>query len=69
MIELLLEKHANIEARTTEEWQTPFHYAAKYDATNSLQCLHNKGANIHVLDYKQRTPLYLAALYGNCQAE
>ncbi|XP_038666132.1 transient receptor potential cation channel subfamily A member 1-like isoform X2 [Scyliorhinus canicula] len=68
MIELLLKNQANIEARTTEEWQTPFHYAAKYDATNSLQCLYDKGANIHVLDYKQRTPLYLAALYGRDEA-
>ncbi|GCC43916.1 hypothetical protein chiPu_0027688 [Chiloscyllium punctatum] len=62
-----LSLHPNIEARTNGEWQTPFHYAAKYDATTSLQCLRSNGADINVLDYKRRTALHLAALHGNYQ--
>ncbi|XP_069776980.1 transient receptor potential cation channel subfamily A member 1-like isoform X2 [Narcine bancroftii] len=68
MIELLLQNNANIEARTTEERQTPFHFAAKYDAVNALQCLHENGANKNAVDYKERTPLYLAARHGRTEA-
>uniref|UniRef100_UPI00398F4BB0 ankyrin repeat, PH and SEC7 domain containing protein secG-like isoform X2 n=1 Tax=Pristiophorus japonicus TaxID=55135 RepID=UPI00398F4BB0 len=68
MIALLLQNNANIEARTFDELQTPFHFAAKYDAINALQYLHDNGVNIHAVDYKKRTPLYLAALYGRNDA-
>uniref|UniRef100_A0A4W3IUS7 Uncharacterized protein n=1 Tax=Callorhinchus milii TaxID=7868 RepID=A0A4W3IUS7_CALMI len=66
-IEVLLNNNANIEAKTNEEEQTPFHYAARYDALRSLHCLYKHGANIQVEDYRKRTPLHLAALYGRCR--
>ncbi|XP_059826953.1 transient receptor potential cation channel subfamily A member 1-like [Hypanus sabinus] len=40
--------------------QTPVHYAAKYDAASSLNCLLKHDADINARDYKQRTPLQLA---------
>ncbi|XP_007901655.1 palmitoyltransferase ZDHHC17 [Callorhinchus milii] len=67
-IEVLLNNNANIEAKTNEEEQTPFHYAARYDALRSLHCLYKHGANIQVEDYRKRTPLHLAALYGRSEA-
>ncbi|XP_072105122.1 uncharacterized protein [Mobula birostris] len=62
------QSRSNLEVRTIEERQTPFHFAAKYGTVSALKCLHEHGANIHVVDYKERTPLYLAALHGQNEA-
>uniref|UniRef100_A0A3B4WBW7 Transient receptor potential cation channel subfamily V member 5-like n=1 Tax=Seriola lalandi dorsalis TaxID=1841481 RepID=A0A3B4WBW7_SERLL len=43
------------------EGQTPLHYAAKNDAVGSIRLLLQGGASISCTDYKQRTPLQLAA--------
>jgi ankyrin repeat protein len=51
-------------ARTYGENQTPVHYAAKNDADNALQELINIGADVNCRDYKQRTPLHVAAELG-----
>lgn len=46
------------------EKKTPLHYAACNDACHSLRMLIKKGASVHPLDYKGRTPLQAAAELG-----
>ena len=60
----LIEISANLHARTKGEMQTPIHYAAKFNAVKSMRCLVKLGAKISDRDYKQRTPLFLAAENG-----
>lgn len=55
---------ADISARTAGEIQTPIHYAAKYNAEDSLKVLLHMGGNISDKDYKNRTPLFVAAESG-----
>ncbi len=55
---------ANLHARTFGEFQTPTHYAAKNDATQSLKMLLKLGGNVHDRDYKNRTALQVAAELG-----
>ena len=40
------------------------HYAAKNDADNALKMLIKLGADVNCRDYKQRTPLQVAAELG-----
>eukprot|EP00794_Sanderia_malayensis_P014065 gene14065-15531_t len=61
MVEFLVKNGASIHARTTGEYQTPTHYAAKNDACSSLKMLLSLGCNVHDIDYKNRTPLQVAA--------
>lgn len=50
----------------SNEKQTPVHYAAKNDACNSLKMLIKMKCKYdNVLDYKGRTPLFVAAELGN----
>lgn len=55
---------ADIEARTYKDKQTPLHFAAKNDAVGAVRMLLQNGADITVRDYKERTPLQLAANFG-----
>lgn len=55
---------ANPHARTNGEQQTPIHYAAKFNAVDSVKYLIQIGAKVWDRDYKERTPLFLAAEYG-----
>lgn len=55
---------ADLGACTYGENQTPIHYAAKNDADTALQELINIGADVNSRDYKQRTPLHVAAELG-----
>lgn len=55
---------ADPEARTLLDQQTPLHYAAKNDAVGSIRLLLQAGAAVNCTDYKQRTPLQLAANLG-----
>ena len=55
---------AEIDARTSEENQTPIHVASKYNSASVIPILIEGGARLDDLDYKQRTPLQLAAEYG-----
>ena len=55
---------ANLTACTYGENQTPIHYAAKNDADSALKELINIGADVNCRDYKQRTPLHVAAELG-----
>ncbi|XP_052106818.1 transient receptor potential cation channel subfamily A member 1-like isoform X2 [Mytilus californianus] len=64
MCEVLMERGADKEAKTKGEMQTAVHFAAKNDAAKSLKTLIKRGClydGEHVLDYRQRTPLYVAA--------
>ena len=51
-------------ATTTGELQTPLHYAARNNAVGSLKILLKLGSSIMARDYKNRTPLYVAAENG-----
>ena len=55
---------ANIEARTEGVDQTPLHLAARHNSIESVQALIKEGANIEAKDYKNRTPIFLAAELG-----
>ena len=55
---------ARIDARTKGEHQSPIHYAAKYNAVDSLKVLLHMGAMIGDRDYRNRTPLFVAAETG-----
>lgn len=55
---------AEPKARTFLDHQTPLHYAAKNEAVGSIRLLLESGASINCTDYKQRTPLQLAANMG-----
>lgn len=62
--ELFTVTAADIEARTLKHKQTPLHFAAKNDAVGGVRMLLQHGADIAVRDYKERTPLQLAAIFG-----
>lgn len=51
-------------AQTLLDKQTPLHYATKNDAVGSIRLLLQAGASISCTDYRQRTPLQLAAIMG-----
>ena len=55
---------ADLHACTAGENQTPTHYAAKNDAAKALKVLLKLGGRMEDRDYKQRTPLQVAAELG-----
>ncbi|CAL1548535.1 unnamed protein product [Lymnaea stagnalis] len=62
MVNLLIEKKANMEAKTEGEGQTPIYYAAKNDAVHSLKALVKKNCRFRrIKDYKGRSPIHVAA--------
>ena len=61
MVEFLIMNKANSTARTKGDEQTPIHYAAKYNAVASLRVLVDNKVDFNCRDYKQRTPIFLAA--------
>eukprot|EP00112_Aurelia_sp_Birch-Aquarium-sp1_P026162 Seg91.6 transcript_id=Seg91.6/GoldUCD/mRNA.D3Y31 product="Serine/threonine-protein phosphatase 6 regulatory ankyrin repeat subunit C" protein_id=Seg91.6/GoldUCD/D3Y31 len=67
MIELLYKYGALLECRTKGEFQTPIHYAAKNNAVYAAKCLMRLGADPTAKDYKQRTPVFVAAETGHGQ--
>lgn len=62
MVKFLLEKGANVEAKTIGENQTPLHYAARNEAVPCVKTLLIFNAEIDARDYKQRTPLQVRLL-------
>ena len=56
---------AHIDARTKGEQQTPLHFASKYNAEDVISVLMELGAGLADRDYKERTPMQLAAETGN----
>ena len=57
MVHFLVQRGADLHAKTGKELQTPVHFAARNDATSSLKMLMKCGADITDKDFKQRTPL------------
>ena len=57
MVQFLVQRGADLHAKTGKELQTPIHFAARNDATSSLKMLMKCGADITDKDFKQRTPL------------
>ncbi|XP_023676863.2 uncharacterized protein [Paramormyrops kingsleyae] len=68
MICFLLGMRADLGARTCTDLQTALHFAAKNDATTAIGLLVQHGADVAARDYKQRTPLQLAANRGRSEA-
>uniref|UniRef100_A0A3Q2ZHQ7 Uncharacterized protein n=1 Tax=Kryptolebias marmoratus TaxID=37003 RepID=A0A3Q2ZHQ7_KRYMA len=66
MVQFLLDQNGLSDpgAHTFLDRQTPLHYAAKNDAVGSIKLLLQAGAAISCTDYKNRTPLQLAANMG-----
>ena len=60
----LLFSPANIHGQTKGELQSPLHYAAKNNAVETIGVLLDLGAKLTDRDYKERTPLLLAAETG-----
>lgn len=48
--------------------QTAMHWAAKWNFTEILHLLLEKGANVNAMDVGQWTPLFLAAKHGHLEA-
>lgn len=63
MVEFLVSKGANVDIRTTEELQTPIHFAAKNDACKSLKALISYGVDVNCRDYQERTPLQVSIVW------
>jgi ankyrin repeat protein len=54
-----------IDGKSNKELQTPLHKAAMFGAKNVAECLISEyGVNKEAMDYKNRTPLYIAAEYS-----
>uniref|UniRef100_A0A3Q2CPN1 Transient receptor potential channel pyrexia-like n=1 Tax=Cyprinodon variegatus TaxID=28743 RepID=A0A3Q2CPN1_CYPVA len=68
MVRFLLEQKADPGAQTLLDKQTPLHYATKNDAVGSIRLLLQAGASISCTDYRQRTPLQLAAIMERSEA-
>ncbi|KAG5831550.1 hypothetical protein ANANG_G00304870 [Anguilla anguilla] len=68
MIHFLLERQADVGARTNRDQQTPLHFAAKNNAVGAVRILLQSGADIAAGDYKRRTPLQLAANLDRSEA-
>jgi len=65
MVEWLINNGVNLNHRTMKgEGQTPMHYASKYDSIESFDILLKHGSNPLERDDTGRTPMFLAAEYG-----
>ena len=59
VVQYLVEKGANIEAKNIDQW-TPLHFASRKGSLPIVQYLIEKGANIEGKDNEQKTPLYIS---------
>lgn len=57
MVQFLVQRGADLHAKTGKELQTPIHFAARNDASSSLKMLMKCGGDITDKDFKKRTPL------------
>ena len=60
---LLLEKGADIHARSKSQW-TPLHFAANSGEEKAVRLLLEQGADIEARGYAQMTPLHLGLIGG-----
>ena len=65
MVQFLVQRGADIHAKTGKEQQTPVHFAARNDAALSLKMLLKCGADITDKDFKQRTALQVGVRLFN----
>ncbi|XP_032220659.1 transient receptor potential cation channel subfamily A member 1 isoform X2 [Nematostella vectensis] len=65
MVQYLLDSGADVNAATVTEDQTALHYIARVDAKRCAKILLASGADIEQQDYKNRTPLLIAAEYNS----
>lgn len=64
MVKWLIDNGADVHAITLNENQTPLHYASKCNSVSSLVTLLEMGARLDDTDFKERTPLQIAAETG-----
>ncbi len=64
IVQILLDKGANIEAKT-KYGHTPLHIASAQGGTEIIQLLLSKNANKEAKDKNRSTPLHIAVWYGN----
>lgn len=63
MVELLIEYGAKLDSKnSTSNKNTPLHTAVDVSASNILQLLIDKGANLNITNFYERTPLVLAVV-------
>ncbi len=56
-----------LDYRTTNEKQTPLHYAAQYSSAEVVECFIKEfNADKEAIDGEGRTPLCLAVEFGKC---
>lgn len=56
-----------LKKKTNIEKQTPLHYAAKEGSSAVAECFIGEyDVNKEALDYKSRTPLFIAAEFSMC---
>lgn len=60
IIEALINQGADVNTRDDVFKRTPLHHAAYYGNPEAVRVLLKRGANPNVLDYKEKSPLYLA---------
>jgi len=67
IVKLLLEKHADLEARESFSGQTPLSLAARHGHLETVRLLIEYGADVQTTDETQETPLSWASRLGECE--
>jgi ankyrin repeat protein len=62
IVKLLIEKGANVDARTTKNW-TPLFDASRWDAYEIMDYLVQKGADVRAVDIDGNSPLHIAVSF------
>ena len=68
VVELLLGRGADVNAKTTDDGQTPLHHATQVAGYDTLELLVKHGADLYANDFAGRTPLDLAREHNNSRA-
>ena len=65
LLEMLLEKNAELDARSDDLSRTALHWASSHGRPKAVRLLLTRGAQINACDKRKRTPLSLSASNGN----
>lgn len=68
VVDMLMDKRDVPVMVACEEGTTPIHYAARYNKTDMIKKLAERGANLNVQDENGNTPMHLAVDVGHCNA-